>query len=305
MNEASNTSASGSTTWTVGKVMAFCRSHFEKHQIESPRLFAELILSHVLSIPRINVYADVHRVMADAELAKTRDLVKRACQHEPIQYLTGKAPFFGHEFVVTPDVLIPRGDTETLVEQALLHLKSLAITDSPRVLDLCTGSGCVGLSIARQVKNAQLCLSDLSAKAIEVAKLNATQLKLQDRVQWFVGDLFEPLHQRVDASKFHLITANPPYIPTAHVQQLDANVRDYEPRIALDGGPDGLLFYRRLVADTQKFLTPGGRLVVEIGFDQGDAVTQLFEHSDGWADVKLTHDLHKNPRVVGATARLV
>ena len=288
-------------TWTVNRVMAFCQTHFEKHKLESPRLFAELILSHVLHLPRIQVYAQHRREMTPQELARTKELVKRAIAHEPIQYLTGKAPFFGHEFVVTPDVLIPRGDTETLVEQALMHLKSLAMTEPPRVLDVCTGSGCVGLSIAKQVKNVQLTASDLSAKAVDVAKQNAAMLKLEDRTTFLVGDLFAPLSGRVDPSKFHVIVSNPPYIATGQMATLDQNVRDYEPRLALDGGADGLDFYRRLVAGAIEHLAPGGRLVVEIGFDQADRVVEFFDSASAYAEVKMTRDLHKNPRVVGGT----
>jgi len=300
MSEMSRDGQPSDSVWTVGRVMAWCSSHFEKNKIDSPRLSSELILSHVLSLPRIRVYAEHKREMTPEQLTRTRELVKRAIAHEPIQYLTGCAPFFGMEFRVTPDVLIPRGDTETLVEQALQFLRGRLGTEPPRVLDLCTGSGCVAAAIAKQVKQAQVLAIDISAAAVLIARENLKTFKLDDRVSVEIGDLFEPVSRQVDPRPFDLIASNPPYIATPQLEHLDKNVRDYEPRLALDGGSDGHVLHRRIIAEAQAHLVPGGRLLMEIAFDQGESAVALFD-SAKWESIKLTNDLSRNPRVVGAS----
>ena len=288
------------TVWTLRKILDWCTSYFEKKRVEPPRLAAEMLLAHVLDCQRIRLYTDLHRPMSDAELATVRDLVKRAGAHEPIQYLTGKAHFYSLEFRVTPDVLIPRPETETLVDRALAFLKAQT-NPTPRVLDLCTGSGCVASAIASNAKAAHVVATDVSLPALDVARGNVERLKLSDRVEFHCGDLFAALDKLVDARPFDLIVANPPYIATAQIAGLDVNVRDYEPRLALDGGTDGLDPHRKILAGAHDRLVAGGRLILEIAYDQEEAAMWMLRQDPRFADARCIRDLGRQPRVIEAT----
>lgn len=290
--ESTQTSA-----WTLRKILDWCTGYFEKKRVEPPRLCAEMLLAHVLNCPRIRLYTDLHRPMSDGELATVRDLVRRAGGHEPIQYLTGRASFYSLDFDVTPDVLIPRPETETLVDRALADLKSRAVAE-PRVLDLCTGTGCVAAAIATNAKTAQLVATDVSLPALDVARKNVDRLKLADRVSLCCGDLYDALATLVDARPFDLIVANPPYIATAQIAGLDVNVRDYEPRLALDGGPDGLGPHRRILAGAHDRLAPGGRLLMEIAYDQEEAAMWMVRQDPRFGDARCFRDLARQPRVI-------
>jgi release factor glutamine methyltransferase len=285
--------------WTLRKVLDWTTGFFERKSIDSPRLCAELILSHVLKCQRIKLYTDLQRPMIDAELAAVRALVKRAGEHEPIQYLTGRAHFYNLEFTVTPDVLIPRPDTETLVERVLSFLKAFG-EPAPRVLDLCTGSGCVAAAIAAHAKQSTVIATDVSLPALDVARKNIADLKLADRVVCHLGDLFDALKDDPDPRPFHAIASNPPYIATGQIEHLDRNVKQYEPRIALDGGADGLDPHRRIVAAAWEKLVPGGRFFLEIAFDQEEAAMHLIAKDPRYDDARCYRDMAGRPRVVSA-----
>src|SRR5688500_1432796 len=202
----------GTEIWTVGRLLEWTGAFFARRNVDSPRLAAELLLAHVLRMPRIQLYVHHGRALAPAELAAFRDLVRRAGEHEPVQYLTGVAHFFGLELVVTRDVLIPRPDTETLVEAVLRHLKLASDTGTEqtlRIADLCTGSGAIALALASRLKSARVIATDLSEPTAAVARDNARRLGLAEQVDVRTGDLFEPLGGE---APFHVITANPPYI---------------------------------------------------------------------------------------------
>lgn len=284
-------------TWTLRKVLDWCTGYFERKQVDPPRLSAEMLLAHVLSCQRIKLYTDLFRPMSEDELATIKALVKRAVEHEPIQYLTGKAHFYNLEFEVNRDVLIPRPDTETLVDRALAHLKASA-NAAPRVLDLCTGSGCVAAAIAAHHKSSSVVATDISLPAIDLARTNISRLKLEDRVVLYAGDLYEALKNLIDARPFDLIVSNPPYIASAKIQTLDANVRDYEPHLALDGGPDGLDPHRKILAGAFDRLAPGGGLLMEIAFDQEEAAMWMLSQDTRFSDAKCFRDLAGNPRVI-------
>jgi release factor glutamine methyltransferase len=237
--------------------------------------------------------------MDDAELATIKSLVKRAIEQEPIQYLTGKAHFYNLEFEVNRDVLIPRPDTETLVDRALAYLKA-STNPSPRVLDLCTGSGCVAAAIAAHHKASSVVATDISLPAIDVARRNIERNKLAERVTFHVGDLYDALKDLVDARPFDLIVSNPPYIASEKIKGLDANVRDYEPHLALDGGPDGLDPHRRILAGAYDRLVPGGGLLMEIAFDQEEAAMWMLSQEPRFTDAKCFRDLAGQPRVISA-----
>jgi release factor glutamine methyltransferase len=288
-------------TWTVRRILEWTTSFFTRKNIDAPRLSAELLLAHVLGAPRIKLYTDYDRPLNEQQLASMRALVQRAAEEEPIAYLTGRAHFFSLEFEVTRDVLIPRPDTETLVENVLQLARNQPGFEAPRVLDLCTGSGCVAAAVAHHLKAASVVAVDLSAPAVEVARRNVERLGLSDRVVVEQGDLFEPLAKMVDKQPFHLVVANPPYIATAKVAELDRSVRDYEPVLALEGGPDGLDAHRRILRDAPRHLVAGGRVFLEIAFDQGElALAAAAEHA-AFEDVRILKDYGGNDRVLAAT----
>lgn len=283
--------------WTLKRVLDWTTSHFERKQLDSPRLCAELILAHALDCQRIRLYTDLNRPLIEEELTRIRELVRRAGEHEPIQYLTGIAHFYALEIAVTPDVLIPRPETETLVEKAIDRLK-LEGKLEPRVLDLCTGSGCIACAVASGVPTARIVAVDLSLRAVDVARRNVERLKLASRIDVLCGDLFTPLNDLPDKRAFDLLLANPPYIRSADIGSLDRNVRDYEPHLALDGGEDGLAPLRRILDESGDWLAPGGYAMIEIAFDQADRALWIVSQRPVWADATIVSDLGKRPRVL-------
>ncbi|MGA2499408.1 MAG: peptide chain release factor N(5)-glutamine methyltransferase [Tepidisphaeraceae bacterium] len=286
--------------WTIRALLEWTTGFFERKQVDSPRLSAELLLSHVLGVPRIKLYTDYDRQLAERDLGAFRDLVKRAGEHEPVAYLTGRAFFFNLELHVNRDVLIPRPETEKIVENVAQFCRHTTGFESPRILDLCTGCGCIAAALAHHLKSGQVIATDLSPAALAVAKANLERLNLLDRVELAQGDLFDALRDAVDRSPFHIITANPPYIPTSQIETLDRNVRDYEPRLALDGGLDGLAIVREILAGAPERLLPGGRLYVELAFDQGDVVREIAGKQTGLADVKVLRDDAGHERILVA-----
>jgi len=290
-------------TWTVRRILEWTTGFFTRKNVDPPRLSAELLLSHVLEVPRIKLYTDYERPLSAKDLAAYRDLVRRAGEQEPIAYLTGKAHFFNLEFEVTPDVLIPRPDTETLVENVLQFVRHQSGFESPRVLDLCTGSGCIAAAIAYHLKAAVVTATDNSSAAVAVARRNIERLGLSGRVIVEQGDLFDPLSRMVDVQPFHLVVSNPPYIPTGQVETLDRSVREYEPIAALDGGLDGLALHRRILSEASAGLLPAGRIYLEIAFDQGELAEQVAREYDAFDDVRILKDYGGRDRVLTARRR--
>jgi release factor glutamine methyltransferase len=263
---------------------------FRARGIENPRLDAELLVAHALGIDRLRVILDANRPLVGGELATLRDLVKRRRAYEPIAYLRGEREFYGLKFRVDKRVLVPRPDTETLVDAALA--RSTHVSMSMRQLDLCTGSGCVAIAMARQRPTASVFASDISSDALAVARDNALRLGAYN-VAFVESDLFAAFAGK----RFDVITANPPYIATGELATLMPDVRDHEPRLALDGGADGLDIVRRIVKDAPAHLTPGGVLAMEIGAGEAPATVALFE-AQGFADVRVHRDIARIERVV-------
>lgn len=290
-------------TWTVRRLLEWTTGFFSRKGVDPARLSAELLLSHVLKVPRIKLYTDYERPLSEKDLATFRDLVRRASEQEPIAYLTGTAHFFNLEFEVTRDVLIPRPDTETVVEHVLQLARNQAGFESPRVLDLCTGSGCIAAAIAYHLKSAVVTATEISPAAAAVARRNIDRLGLTGRVLVEEGDLFEPLSRMVDAQPFNLIVSNPPYIPTGQIETLDRSVREYEPIHSLDGGLDGLDFHRRILAGAPARLVSGGRVYLEIAFDQGPQAEELGKRFETFEDIKILKDFAGRDRVLTAKRR--
>jgi release factor glutamine methyltransferase len=280
--------------WTVRRLLGWTREYLAQHEIEQPRLCAEILLAHALACKKIDLYTRFDEVPAEGQRTAFRELVRRAAQQEPIAYLVGYREFFSLPFVVTPAVLIPRPETETLVQEALDRLG-----DGPgRVLDLGTGSGCIAVAIAHQCPGVTVVAGDISAEACEVARQNAKRHDVADRLDVRTGDLFAVL--RADDRPFDLIVANPPYIGRSELDSLPANVRDYEPRVALMAGDDPLSLHKRIVAGCPEWLAPGGWLLLEVAFNQAAAVRQLLEAQPALGAVASARDGLGHERVMSA-----
>lgn len=282
-----------SETWTIRKVLAWTAQHFEKRGVDAPRLTAEVLLAFVLKTDRVRLYVDLDRPLTRDELGAYRGLIERRVAGEPTQYLTGVREFYNRPFKVDSRVLIPRPETELLVEAVLQRLPR----DAPsRVLDVCVGSGCIAVTIAAERPLATVVATDLSPDACALARENAEALQVADRVTIHQGSLFEPLPP--DA-RFDVVVSNPPYIATGEIDTLSAEVRR-EPRMALDGGPDGLGLIRRVVEGARGHLVPGGLLAMEIGETQGAALVELLQNA-GYADVRVEKDLERRDRMAFGT----
>lgn len=277
--------------WTTLAVLDWTTQRFTDAGIASARLEAQLLLAHVLGCSRVQLYTGFDKPLGDAELTGYRELIKRRLGGEPVAYLLGEQEFWAMPFFVDASVLVPRPDTETLIEVAR------AIRPEPaRILDLCTGSGVVAISLAKEFSAARVVATELSPDAAAVARRNAERNGVAERVEVRTGDLWAP----VAGERFELVASNPPYIATAVIPTLAPEVRR-EPAVALDGGADGLAFFDRICAAARAHLAPGGALVLEHGFDQADAVRTRFEAA-GFEQIALVHDLGKNPRVTWGIA---
>jgi release factor glutamine methyltransferase len=263
-----------------------------KKGVESPRLQTELLLANVLRVPRLNLYLDFERKLGEADLESVRELVRRRGAREPLQHILGSASFCGLEIKVSRDVLVPRPETELLAERAWEFL-SAQQSIHPLVLDFGTGSGCIAIALAAKCPAAQVHAVDVSAEALGVAQENAVQNGVADNIRFHLGDGFAALPGGV---LFALIVANPPYIPVAEIDTLAPEVRDYDPRLALDGGPDGLDFYRRLAAEAAKYLRPAGRIMLEFGDGQAERIREIFA-GHNWVVEKVEADYSGRPRI--------
>lgn len=356
--------------WTVRRVVRWSAEDFAQRGLSSPRLDAELLVAHALGLSRVQLYMDLDRVLVDEELVKVRELVQRRRKREPVAYLVGHKEFWGRPFLVDRTVLVPRPDTETLVERALALLpddERRASAEAPvsgaaqreatsgvpthverevepdmvteedasevstkepeaggeheetrasvamdaaarparvvRVLDLCTGSGCIGLTLACERRELEVVLTDISASALAVARANLEKLAERDptligRVTLREGDLFAALPP---GARFDLVTCNPPYLSRAELEGVERDVRDHEPTSALVAGPEGDEVLARVAAEVGAWLAPGGVVLTEIGVGQGERVRRLFERS-GLREVRVLQDLSGRDRVVEGRA---
>ena len=283
---------------TVLEIIQRSAQFLAKRGVDSPRLQIELLLAQVLQMPRLKLYLNFDRRLTPNELEQVRNLVQRRGQREPLQHILGSTSFCGLEIAVNPNVLIPRPETELLAERAWPFLNSRAAGDAPSALDFGTGSGCLAIALAMKCPVAKIYALDVSSAALVVARENAERHSVAERIQFFEGDGFSVLPAN---SRFDLIAANPPYIPSAAIDTLQPEVRDYDPRVALDGGEDGLDFFRRLAAEAAAHLNRGGRLMLEFGDDQGGALRELFgEHN--WIVEAIESDYTARARILIATA---
>lgn len=278
--------------WSIGRLLRWATEDLTKRGSDSPRLDAELLLGRTLGLDRVQLIMQHARPLDDAELALFKRLFVRRRAREPMAYILGGREFYGFEMRVDQRVLVPRPDTEVLVDVALERTSERDMYG--RALDLCTGSGCVAVALGLKRRTWKVIGTDVSEAALEVARTNAVRLGVARNVHFVHGDLYQPLQT---SQRFELIVSNPPYIPSAEIAELMPDVRDFEPRLALDGGADGYRLLARVVADAARHLTPGGVLACELGAGQSDHVSELFEAA-GFADVRRNKDLGGHERVV-------
>ncbi|MCH8968162.1 MAG: peptide chain release factor N(5)-glutamine methyltransferase [Planctomycetes bacterium] len=291
MQEQRVTSDSGE--WTISRLIEWTINHLAEADIDAPRLAAELLLAHAIGCQRIELYTRFDAAPSAEELSTFRANVIRAAKHHPIAYLIGKKEFYSLEFEVTPAVLIPRPATEVLVEHVIGYCKPLE-RERIDILDLGTGSGCIGVTLCRHLENAFVVGSDISEEALEVAGRNAEKLGLQERFRTVRADGFDLPADVVPTNGFDVLASNPPYVASADAESLEPAVRDHEPHIALFGDRDGLEFFRRIAASAGKILAPAGSIFVEIGYDQHDRVIEImtaggYRHVESWRDYDTGH----------------
>jgi len=304
---------------TVLEVIQRSTDFLAKKGVDSPRLQAELLLAHVMKVPRMQLYLNFERTLTPAEQDRFREFVKRRGQREPLQHIVGSTCFCGLEISVNPHVLIPRPETELLAEQGWIFLNERLGTGSetlphqgtgastkpheklaPTALDFGTGSGCLAIALAVKCPTAHIVALDCSPEALDVARKNAAQHDLLERISFVMGDGFSCLAKE---TALDLIVANPPYIPSTEIDSLQPEVRNHDPRRALDGGPDGLEFYRRLSSEAGRFLKPEGRVMVEFGDGQEAAIAGLFQ-KENWVVERMLQDYTQRPRILIARRTL-
>ena len=284
-----------SKTMTYEKLLAQATDRLIMAGVTDAQLDAWYLLEDTFGISRADYFLK-KRECPELIPGCWEDRLKLRCDRMPLAYVLGYTEFMGLRFHVEPGVLVPRQDTETLVEWVLKAEGEANAEISARtlsLLDMCTGSGCIGLSLAK-LGGYSVTLSDLSPRAIHVSRINRGGLDLEEQVEICHGDLFDALPE---GKRFDVIVSNPPYIETAVIEDLQEEVRDHEPRMALDGMEDGLFFYRKLAKEAPQWLTPGGRIYLEIGYDQGESVPALLQAA-GFVDVTVKKDLAGNDRVV-------
>jgi release factor glutamine methyltransferase len=265
--------------------------------IDAPRLHAEQLVAHVLGVPRLKMYLQFDRVLDEAQVAAARELLRRRGLREPLQHLLGTVEFCGLDLRVGPDALIPRPETELLAERAWQWLGACG-NAAPQALDFGTGTGCLAIALAVHCASARVWALDISAAALALARANAARCGVADRVRFCEGDGFLALGNSED-ERFDMVVSNPPYIPSGEIDALQPEVRDHDPRLALDGGPDGLEFYRRLAEQGGRWLRPGGVLMAELGDGQAAAATKLFE-SHKWVVEGVDADYSGRARMLRA-----
>lgn len=297
-------------TWTTRKLLAWMKEAFAKAGLDSPQLCAEMLVAHVLGCERLKLYTDPDRPASPLERQTLRDLTTRALKDEPVQYLVGEAWFFSLPFQVDKRVLIPRPATTTIVEHVLQHARATpGFHEDVVVADICTGSGCIAISLAKHLRGSHILATDISPEALEVARANAERHKVADRIDLLEGDLLQPLDNHPAAGgddSLHYIVSNPPYIPDDEWKSDDPetgvqpNVRKYEPELALRAGPDGLRFVRPILEKGPDRLRPGGLILVEIAASRAKEARAIAESNRKLEAVTVLKDFEGHPRTVVA-----
>jgi release factor glutamine methyltransferase len=282
--------------WTIIKLIQWATTYFDAHGIDSPRTTAEILLSDVLNSRRIDLYLRYDQPLTTDELQRFKALIKRRLNHEPVAYILGRKEFWSMELCVTKDVLIPRPETECLVEKSLEILAADANVKSKLILELGTGCGAVILSLASENPQHTYWATDISINAIRIARQNALQHDLDGKIQFVTGDWFAPLGSKTGA--FDLIVSNPPYIKSGDLTQLQPEIKAYEPLQALDGATDGLHCLQHIIHSAYRYLKPGGALILEIGHDQKSSLEKILDECGEYEGVRFYQDYSGYDRIL-------
>ena len=282
----------------MGQLLERTGKYLQDKGVDGARLSSELLLAHTLGCERIGLYTSFEQPVPDLVLARFRELVSLRAKHVPVGYLTGRAYFYSLELKVNPNVLIPRPETELLVEQVITICRTIHFT-SPSILEIGTGSGCVAIALAKSLPHAALVATDISGAALEVSRENASTHGLGERIRFAQGDLFEALSaDLVPSAGFDFVVSNPPYIAREEIPDLPAEVREYEPRVALLAGEEALAVHRRIVKGAQRYLAKQGKILMELGYGQAQEGLALLEESGYLTEVRTVRDLEGRERVV-------
>ncbi len=294
--DLSDPTAAAAGPWTTRRLLAWTGEYLTSKGVDQPRLSAEALLAHVLGVGRIKLYMDMDRPANALERAAYRDLIERAAEHEPVDYLVGHAPFFSMTLQVSPAVLVPRPSTETLVEHVIQHSKRTPGFRSPTIADIGTGSGAIAIALAKHLPESFVVATDISEAALAVARENAKRLGVSDRIEFFHGDGLDPL----DGRRVSYLLSNPPYIDDDRWARLPANVKDHEPTSALRAGADGLDVIRPLIEGASGVLEAPGQLAIEIDDQHKEAVIALVNTTDGLDRPRVLADHEGLDRVLVA-----
>lgn len=267
----------------------------------TPLLDAQLLLAHILKVDRLYIIVNKDRLLTEEEFTEYNKLVEKRLKGVPVQYIINNQEFMGLDFYVEEGVLIPRPDTEILVEKILSFTED---TNIYKIVDIGTGSGAISVSLAKYIKNSFIYSIDISEKALRVGRKNAKKNEVISKIQFLQGSLFQPLEELDLNGKIDIIASNPPYIPTRDIDGLQIEVSKYEPREALDGGEDGLDFYRSIINEAPKYLKEGGRIALEVGHDQAREVAKLIKDKKCYNNIEITKDLAGIERVVTAVKKV-
>jgi release factor glutamine methyltransferase len=294
--ESMHTVHEGKKIWTVSSLIRWGSEYLEEKKFESPRLTVELLLAHVLGCQRIDLYLDFEKPMSSGELLRFKELFRRRLDREPLQYITGESHFMGLVFKVDRRVLIPRPETEILVERAIELLRAFPGDSHVSVLDIGTGSGNIAVSVAHYVKNVHVTATDVSDEALDVAGINAAQHSIGDRITFEKSDVFHH-SQDLPQHNFDCILSNPPYITRDEKNTLTPDIIRYEPSIAVFDPDDGLTFFKRIAEVGKRLLKDDGWMLVETAYNQGSAVQKIFA-DEGYRSIQSFKDYDGNDRVV-------
>jgi release factor glutamine methyltransferase len=289
--------------WSIGELLKASSDYLKGRKIDSPRLTAEVLLAHQLASDRVSLYLHFDSPINESDLAGYRSLVSRRARGEPLHYITGVREFWSLDFLVDPRVLIPRPETELLVEFALKTARDSGRKDEILILDLGTGSGAIAVSIAREIPGCRVWATDISTDALSLASENAGRHGVEDRIAFLSGDLFKALKD-CGLLLFDIILSNPPYVAEEEWDALPNEVKYHEPRLALDGGTRGMKFLDPIVRSAHEFLRPGGRLFLEMAPHQTDGIVSLMESLEVYDGIDRIRDYSGRQRVVTAGKRL-
>jgi release factor glutamine methyltransferase len=286
-------------TWQIKDLLKVSSDYLKEKGIENPRLNAEVLLAHQLHVERVDLYLNFDQPLTETELSSYRSLIKRRIDHEPLQYITGTQEFWSLSFAVDRRVLIPRPETEIIVEQAIMLAKDFKKQDHPiKILDLGTGCGAIALVLAKEIPDARVWATDISDEALGVARRNALKHGVADRVSFCQGDLWEPLLEGAD--RFDMIVSNPPYVSTEEYNDLSPEVRDYEPRQALEGREGGMYYLEKIIRGAHDFLNPGGWIILEMAPWQTQKALDIMARTGKYQQETQIKDYSRRYRVVMA-----